>query len=330
MDRKHLIIASLSLAFVACGKDDPTETGDTNNENQPCGVEVESTYPAADATDFYYRASVEFNLTEADPEMTPSIALTAGGTAVAGATEISEDGETIYFIPTDPLLPGTDYTATLTYCTGDAALNFRTSELGGDLGADITGKTYALDIGSARILQPAAAAGLLQQYASEIPTVLIGVTGVTETAINFIGAVGADTDPPSQDMCTPTIPMPESDFTSAPYFQLGPGDMPFSVEGISVTIYHLMVSGTFAPDGSYFGGATLQGEVDARDVASMIPDVESADDVCELTKSFGAPCEPCSLDGASYCLTLMADQIKASEVAGLTLTEIVTPGPECE
>jgi len=104
--------------------------------------------------------------------------------------------------------------------------------------------------------------------------------------------------------------------------------MAFNVSGISVTIYHLMVTGTFAPDGSYFGGATLAGEVDAREVASMIPDVESADDVCDLTKSFGAPCEPCSSDSQPYCLSLVADSIVAAEVPGLTLTEI-TEDPGC-
>lgn len=322
-----LLVAGLAAFSVSC-KEDKTETGDSVPIDEGCTVEIEETYPLADSTDFYYRAAIEFQLTDADTETTPAITLTAGGTEVAGTTSASEDGETIYFTPSAPLACSTDYAATLTYCKGDATINFRTSELGctPDTGPD--GKTYALEIGSARILQPAAAAGLLEQYKDQIPTILIGVTGTTTSTISFMGAIAAEgSDPPAQDMCQVTIPMPDSDFTGNPYFQLGPADLTFDISGYSVPIYSLMISGTFAPDASYFGGGVLQGEVDARDIVSLVPDVESADDVCELVGSFGAPCEACSSDSQPYCLTVMADQIKAEEVPGLTLTQIdVDPG----
>ena len=41
-----------------------------------------------------------------------------------------------------------------------------------------------------------------------------------------------------------------------------------------------------------------------------------------IRAGFGAECEACPADGEPYCLTLVADQILAEQVDGVTLLEV--------
>lgn len=321
--KSFLFLALAGLALGACNNGS-TETGLTDTgDTGMCDVEIDSTVPENGSADAYYRADVEFEISDPDPEMDPTVALaTSDGTTVAGTTSYSEDMETVYFTPDEPLDPETDYDATLTYCRGDSTISFTTSELGKEPEVELEGKTYVLDLASARITQPAALAGLLEQYEDELPTILIGILAVGTDTIDIIGAMAdEDSDDIVQDYCEPTIGFPEgADFSESPYFQVGPADIPFDIDSeTSITIYSLLVAGTFAADGSYFGGGELEGEADARDVAAAFPEAGTADEICKLTESFQAPCEACSSDGEEYCLYVTADQIEAEEVEDLTL-----------
>ena len=240
------------------------------------------------------------------------------GADVPGTTWLSDDEEVVYFTPDSSLSPSTSYTATLSYCGGDSELPFTTSALGSSLTADLVGKTYSLDLGSARFIDPPGVGDLLGDLIEG--AVLIGVKSTEGGAIEMFGTYTED-EAGTQDFCMPTFVFPSADFSDAPYFSVGPADTTLSAMGYSVLVHDLQISGTFAADGSYFGGAVLGGAIDARDIVEMIDEVETAEDACALTESFGAPCVACS-DGEEYCLELLADQIKADEVAGVTLEEI--------
>ena len=67
----------------------------------------------------------------------------------------SVDGDTITFTPDAPLTSGGAYTATVDYCAGPATFDFTVSSLGAPLSADITGKTYAVDLASGNFVEPA-------------------------------------------------------------------------------------------------------------------------------------------------------------------------------
>ena len=142
MKRYAWLTPGLSLLTVlACGdKDDDTAGGDAGAGDggaQACGVEVDSTWPIDGETSAYYRTQVEFVMSAEDPEGTPTVTVTdASGADVAGSTSLSDNGKTVYFYPSAPLAGNATYTATLSYCTGDASISFTTSSLGEALTAE--------------------------------------------------------------------------------------------------------------------------------------------------------------------------------------------------
>lgn len=59
---------------------DPYDDDDDGEIDPPCEVFVEETVPASDSTDAYYRADIEFHLSDPDP--TATIVTTIPGTQV--------------------------------------------------------------------------------------------------------------------------------------------------------------------------------------------------------------------------------------------------------
>lgn len=324
---KKLSILALAALAVACSGDKES-AADTAPVG--CTITVDKTVPTSGATDFYYRSAVEFVLSDADSTATVS------STTFSGTQSASEDGKTIYFTPTEPLSPSTDYTVSISLCGGEqvADLSFRTSDLGGSMNDTgiLANKGYNLDLAKARIVEPPNIGSVLGSVLTT--PILIGVTSVSTDKIQMIGAIAKEgtTD---QDYCTPSIDFPEADFSKAPFFEIGPEDTTITVSGAAIKINQLQVSGTFASDGSYFGGGTLSGSLDARDIATALPDLGDADALCGIIAGFGATCESCP-DGQAYCLSLVADQITATaiskgleEVAGEDCPGCETGEPVC-
>jgi hypothetical protein len=316
-------LLALSTALVGCPPADDTGKDDTAIEG--CDNGIDETYPEAGATDAYWRADIEFALDDPD-ESGPSIVLTQGGTEVAGTSWTSEDLETVYFTPDASLDPATAYEATLTYCVGDATIDFTTSTLGEDLSGDILNKTYVIDLASARFVEPAGVGELIGEFVTM--NVLVGVAAIDGADITMMGALSVEGGS-DQDFCTPTFDL-AADFTETPYFVIAADSIELAVAGYVIPLQNFEVSGTFAADGSYFGGGILAGMVDARDIVDMIDEVDSWEDACNLTASFGAPCIACD-DGTESCLSLRADQILAEENPGQVLEIVTEEGhPNCE
>ena len=309
------------VAAVGCSSkdgDDDSGFGSSTDGGVADGCEVEEVspaYPEADGAEFYYRGHVEFVFDGIDEDATITVTDGAGG-AVDGSTSWEENK--LSFAPTAPLAPSTQYSATLSHCGGDSTIGFMTGTLGSALDAnvDLTNKTYVVDLDSARFVKPAGVGGLLlgmlEQY------ILLGVTSVSDTEIQMLGAISKSKEDENQDTCDPSINFPTAaDFTTAPFFSVGPESTELSVAGISVVINDLMIAGDFASDGSYIGGAILAGLLDARDLAGVLVDnglIEDDDPnaVCELIATFGVLCEACT-DGEDYCLSIYVDQITARE-----------------
>lgn len=317
------MIRSLSVfslfALVACGDkaDDSDSSGDNGgNGGDGCGITVDSTIPSQDSADAYYRADIEFTLS--DPDSTAALT-----TDIPGHQEPSEDGLTVKWVPDAPLSPSTAYSVTLDYCGGSVQLDFTTSDLGTSMSdpSILVGRTYVLALGDARIVEPAGIGSVLSSYLTT--DILLGVSTVTDTSLDIIGAVAvADVTPDVQDFCTPTIPFPTADFSEQPFFTVGPQTTTLAVAGYEIEIGDLNVTGTFAADGSYFDGGTLSGTIDTRPLAPLIDDSGNEGAICDLAVNFGAECEACSSDGEPYCLTLVADQILAEQLPDTELREV--------
>ncbi len=313
-------------AALACTGDKGTDTAGsvdsgTTTGDQGCGVEIDDTYPVLEATDMYYMSNIEVELS--DPDETATLTLQdSAGADVPGTLTVDDD--TLTFDPTDPLQASSSYTAVLTYCGSETPveIGFMTSSLGGELeGGDssVLGQTYALDISSGKFVEPPGVGDLLGGLIEF--NILIGIRSVENGELGIRGAI-SDEGSTSQDYCTSTLDdFPPADFSNAPYFEIPEGDFNISLAGMEATIKDLSVTGTFAADGSYFGGGTLSGALDARELLPLLGDAgleaETPDDVCNLLLGFGVQCVPCS-DGEEYCVNLVVERLTA-EATGETL-----------
>ena len=220
-------------------------------------------------------------------------------------------------------MPSTAYSATLDYCGGSVTIPFTTSSLGPCPGVDLdlSGRTYVANLAEARIVEPAGIGSVLTSYLTQ--DILLGVERIEGASIRMIGAMGAeDSAPPRQELCDPSIPFPVADWSEAPFFRIGPQTTTLSIAGYAIDLEDLEVTGTFSSDGSYFAGGTLTGIIDTRPLAPLLDDSGDEGAVCDLAINFGAACEACSVDGETFCLTLVADQITALEVEDTTLREV--------
>ena len=314
MGRNTLLVAMIGLA--ACNGDKDGDSGELVDPGNPCTVEVSSTVPSADAVDAYFRADIEFHLSEADETATLSLT-DAGGAAVDGTSWLSEDGTVVYFTPSEALTPSSSYTATLDMCQDKddpkaPSIGFMTSALGESVDCDLTGRTFLVDLANARFVKPEGVAELLLGQLED--DILMGVMAESDTEVEMLGAIGSGD---GQDYCTPTIDFPVADYTAAPYFSVGPQDTSISAAGYDIEISSLMISGTFASDCSNFGGGVLGGELDARLLGVLLGELvgtEDPDEICTLLTGFGVTCGACASDGESYCIEILADQLTANEM----------------
>ena len=311
----------LLMAIGCSSKDDDATGTDTATGGGSGGGTDECGTPQAtadfDEVDFYVRGTVDFKFTkDKDEEATVSLA-DASGAAVTGKNEWV--GDTIRFTPDAPLNTGSAYEATLTHCGGVADVSFRTGDLGGALEdgpASLTGRTYAVALGEARFVKPEGVGSLLGGLLTQ--DILIGVTAADEAEISMMGALSLEGSL-DQDRCEPSIEFPvAADFTEAPFFSINADELALSVSDFNVGIKDFTLSGTFAADGSYMGGAVLAGPLDARDLVEaligggILEEGSDATAVCDLISAFSVNCEACS-DGEEYCLSIHVDQIMADE-----------------
>ncbi|MBK7759445.1 MAG: hypothetical protein IPI35_24230 [Deltaproteobacteria bacterium] len=309
---RFISLTVLALTAASCSGGDK-EVVDTQ---PPCGVEIDETIPAAGATNFYYRGEIEFYLSDADETATLSI------DGVTGTSYRNEDNDVVYFKPDAPLSPSTAYTAKLTYCTGEAEVGFTTSALGTSIAdtSSLIGKVYSLDLQAGRVVIPEGVGSVLEQYLDIV--IFMEVASADASAIRLFGALADEANPSQQDYCSQTLAFPEADFSGAPFFEIGPESTNIAVAGFEVTIDDLLISGTFAGDGSYWGGGVLQGSVDTRALVPLIEEGGEDSAVCDIVAGFGVACEVCSSDGQPFCLSIKAVDLGGEEITSTDLEEI--------
>jgi hypothetical protein len=271
-----------------------------------CTTTIESTFPATGATDFYYRDTIEFYLSDADPT---AIVFSE----IQGDQYTSDDGKTILFVPSEALEPLTTYEIGLDYCHGKPTISFTTSELGGEIVSlgDVEGNTYVFNLAHARYTQGGQAAKALLAIFNK--DVLIQILEATQNSIAMRGAVGETIDGVvEQDLCYRTLDLADFGIESAD-FSYQDSELTIDFYETELSFLDLWLSGTFAPDGSWIGGVSLVANVDVRGITDTMG-LGNADEICTLSESLGAPCNPCSSDSAAYCIAIAAEKISATAV----------------
>lgn len=291
------------------GKSD--DSADAAGNNGSCDIEIDETYPSDGAIDMYYRGQITAELSDDDESASLSLA-DSSGAAVSGTSTL--DGDDITFTPDSPLTSGESYTAMVEYCGGIASFDFTVSALGSPLTVDITGGTYAVDLASGNFVEPAGIGDLIGGLLEN--NILIGIQSTENNLLSIRGAISEEGNS-DQDYCSETLDsFPDADFSESPYFVIPEGDVTLSVAGIDLTINALSISGTFAADGSYFGGGEVSGQLDARVLAPLASDLGLEDDspeaLCNLLLGFGVQCIPCG-DGEPYCANLRVNRLSADD-----------------
>lgn len=302
----------------ATGDDDAAD--DDAADDDAAGVNIQSSDPAPDSTNAYYRQSITVSFTAAVASATFTLQGTEGD--ISGSTSSSDDKFDWTFDPTNDLVPSQSYSVTVNFDGQTQSWSFTTSSLGADVSdpTSLVGRTYNLDLLNANITEPPGVGSILAGYLGDV-IILFSPTAVDAGAgsIEVLGALGQDEGGVGQDMCYPTLGLTDETPGSFdnPYFQVGPTTFEADIADIHVVIGDLLISGDFAADGSAVEEAVFAGLLDARDFAGLLGD--DADGVCALLGTLGISCQTCP-DSEVYCLSIHAQDIHAGEVLGAPLT----------
>ncbi len=298
-------ILALSL-LVACGGD---KDGDSADES--CPNNILAAWPDDGDAAAYARTRVDYHLAVPDAGM--SLAVTdSSGAEVAGTW--TPEGTYYWWQADGALTAGETYTATLDWQCGQ---DVRTFTVRSDLGAEtdaaaLAGRTWALDLRTARGVHPLGIDEVLQELIQF--DLLVGVSASDGVTLEWMAAVADESG--AQDACTPSIDIPASDLAGNPDVAVTSDLLPIEVSGSTLEIAGMLLTGTFTADGSTMEGVTIGGNVDTRPLAGVLTEEDDGDPnaVCELFgNNFNIRCTDCPDGSGTYCIDLVLDTISAPE-----------------
>lgn len=300
MTRTLGILVGLTMV-VACGsKSDSSGNGTGTGPDDPCEGLTVTPYPDFDATGVYYRTSIEFAMSTVESDATLSI------TGVTGTQQIVDNR--VVFTPDAPLSPSTSYDMTLDWSCGPTTSSFTTSDIGAAATpAGLIGKTYTLDIGAGRFVQPEGIGSLVGGLL-ETP-LLVGVVAADATTVTFKSVPESSTD-----QCNELSDFDAGNFTENPYFEAHADAVALDIQEVVVTLQNTDMTGAFSASGDKIVGMTLSGTLDVSPLEVIV-----GSDPCKALAGVGATCEPCPDGVSNSCLTVYVDGLTASEAAGVSL-----------
>jgi hypothetical protein len=335
--RPTLLLALVTI--VACGDstvktDDPidgtdtasdtatdtaaTDSGDTQDTAPACEATVVSLTPADGATDVPIDSTVVLTLSAPVTEGQASLAIAP---AADGVAELSEDGTTLTWTPAATLARDTAHTVTATVCGTSVSQTFTT--VGEAITAPIVGRTYDVDLAGRDLtwVKPNATAGAILVGQLETQNFLFNVQAADDTTIDLVGAVAyEDGGDVVQYECAPALDFVPGNFTSNPFFHVGPQDSELSASGITVPMLQLEVEGRFADDASAIEDVTLTGLIDVAELGTLL----GTTDPCSYLAFLSISCVSCP-DGSDTCVELEVRDASAPWADGATVDPTVDP-----
>jgi len=314
------------------GNDTPprlTDTGWFTATTDPlaCPDRFVATVPEGGETGWYWRDRPEVFTATVVRDAYAATLVDGPGNRLDSTLEWDDAGLSFTVVWDGWLSPTTDYTLTLSDCTGTQQVSFTTSVLGRDLTIDpedLIGNTYLVDLQGADWVEPPLLGALVSQFLTA--PVLIGVRLADDAQLDVIGSAGL-VDPlgvVTQNLSAPSWEFPVADFSEQPFVDLAAESvvLPFNngIEILDIGITDFVLQATLAVDGSALGGGVLSGLADTRNLGALFDDADNPDAVCTLAAAAGAECESCP-DGELYCLSLRAIDVDAEQVPGLVLID---------
>lgn len=308
---KNILWLSL-IALTGCVETKETETDTADGTTDACSATVASVTPADGEEGVSVSNAVVVTFSEARSDASVSL------DGVAGSVTASEDGLSVTFTPDAPLEADTTYTVTASICGVVTTSTFTTASA---WGVDITGRTYAIDLGGSDVQWIQPSGGSLLAGLLETPYILVMVES-SGSELDLLGAAGWEVDGNvEQYPDAPAIDFAPADFSTAPAFTSPPTDASLSVSGTTVTIYDLALSGTFSEDGSSWDTLHLSGMLDSVTLDAYV-EASLGLATCDAIGLLGGTCVACPGDdsGEIRCVPLELEDGSAPWVEGLTLT----------
>ena len=324
--------------------DDDTGDDDTGDDDDVVDlVTIVGGYPAPGSVDVFVGTVLWVDFS-GPTEAAPSLA-TAAGTPVSGQMTWSSATRMV-FTPDSSLEFSTSYTASVTWTDGSDSMEFSTSDVGSaPVDVDMTGSTYAWDMGTGAVVSPQGGEALLGGGGDF--TLLTGIMGQHPGHLDLIGSL-ADTEgaTPAQDLCVATAelseawagddddsagddddsaPAPSGGNWNDPNFSAGPANLlqrvpnPLTGAEMELTLYDSVFGGTFVASSTgsvppAIVGGTFSAHIDMRDTGMGFP--------CSQMSAFleGLTCLSCPHDpGAEECVLVWIVDVTADLVPGLTM-----------
>jgi hypothetical protein len=327
----------LAGVLAACNGPEPvpppdlTDTGwfgqTTIEEPPPCEDQLSRTVPEEGADGWYWRdRPIVYTDTDVQEAYAAWIVNDATGARTDPELTWNEEG-TSFTLDWDEHFEGdTDYSLFVSDCDSTTQVTFRTGPLGLPLqvsDTDLQGRTFLLDLGGARWVEPPVLAGLIQIFFTT--PVLLGVRYVDDDSIDLLAAPGevSDLGVVSQDRFAESWNFPIADFTEAPFVDASAPSIDLTYDSygttVAIPVTDFVLQGTFSADGTRLGGGVLEGFGDTRSVGALLGD-DRPEAICELAAGAGVNCIPCE-DTLPYCLRLRAEALEADWIPGLELVE---------
>lgn len=321
---------ALPLLLVACHKDDGpsgslVDTGwfeDTSVfEPENCPNQTERTIPEDGEDSWYYRRPMRVISGAGQAGVYAARILGPTGAVVPSTMVWEDNGIAFGVVPDAPLEASADHILEITDCLGVSDIHFRTSALGAPLGdgpSSLVGRTYDVDLFGADWLEPAGFGPILGVYFEA--AILIGVEWADEHVIDLMGAPGYQsyTGELVQDTDLAIWDFPVASFVDAPFFDSTAAQVDLEIDDYVLPIKGFHLTATFGADGRRFGGGTLEGVGDTRDLGPLVGQGADENAVCDLAGNLGVSCIACD-DGKPLCLRVRLADIEGKLVDGLRL-----------
>jgi hypothetical protein len=323
-----------AAALVGCGGGDDVQTTEklldtgwfvdtATGDGLNCQHQVVLTEPEDGALDWYWRDFPRVYVeTNEDPSKYEVFLVDEEGVRLRAEQSWPDEDSLSFEVQfVGGLKASHTYQMIIRDCAGERVVSFTTSPLGAPLQSGPQGlvnSTYVLDLATAEWVQPPSLGPLLQLYFTT--PVLLGVESADSSSIDFLGAPG-EIDPFEgilQDTEQQTWDFDGTGFTDSPYFQADVDEVNFRFDGLDIPVFDFSVAGTFAADGSEFGGGALLGNADTRNLGVQLGEPDNLAAMCGYAESLGILCKPCP-DGEPYCLDLEVQGVTGTLVPGLTL-----------
>lgn len=353
-----LALASACIVYVPTDEPpDDTWCEDTGCEPPEPPVQCTSgikgdPIPAPGETEVYVQPTISMELL-ADESATGGLLALYEGTFGADAfpstppialetPRFDEAGKTVSVRPDAPLKADTAHTLVVAMsCDRTAVIPFTTMDVGDPVTSEqIVGTTFALDLGSADIVEPAGIGSLLRSLLTDVTeTVALSPTAVDDGDLSILGALvdgeTVDTDVVWTQTCTQTLPFdPAVAFDDNPFFSLETDTLPITVADLTITLEDVALSGAFLPDASGIVGLNVAALIDTRALLDVLGDELGAgqgdDGVCNLVSQFTGgkvDCVACPDGDAETCLRVEMANAEAPAI-DLALQEISSDDAE--